>query len=99
LTTFKLVKRKNKTDGILLQVYHKNSLMFGFLSLTFVIRPFYSFSSISSTLMKDVWTVLVNSAEGHVNCGVLCRVYTCKFDNQITNEKLVSKYYCVVKVT
>jgi len=30
---------------------------------------------------------------------ILCRVYTCRFDNQVQNEKLVEKYFCVVKVT
>jgi len=29
----------------------------------------------------------------------LCRVYTCRFDNQVPNEKLVKKHFCVVKVT
>jgi len=27
----------------------------------------------------------------------LCSVYTCRFDNQVTNEKLVKKYFLVVK--
>jgi len=29
----------------------------------------------------------------------LCRVYTCRFDNQVTNEKLIKKYFLVVKLT
>jgi len=28
----------------------------------------------------------------------LCRVYTCRFDNQVPNEKHVKKYYLVVKL-
>jgi len=28
----------------------------------------------------------------------LCRVYTCRFDNQVTNEKLIKKYFHVVKI-
>jgi len=28
----------------------------------------------------------------------LCRVYTCRFDNQMLNRKLVKKYFIVVKL-
>jgi len=27
-----------------------------------------------------------------------CRVYTCRFDNQVPNGKLVKKYFLVVKL-
>jgi len=36
-----------------------------------------------------------------LNClkhGNLCRVYTCRFDNQVQNGKLVKKYFFVVKL-
>jgi len=28
----------------------------------------------------------------------LCRVYTCRFDNQVANERLIKKYFVVVKL-
>jgi len=29
---------------------------------------------------------------------ILRRVYTCRFDNQVTNEKLTKKYFLVVEM-
>jgi len=39
-----------------------------------------------------------NALGGVAGVTVLCSVYTCRFDNQVPNEKLVKMHFLVVKV-